>query len=106
MDIEKCRALLCVLDAGNLSRAAERLGYTPSGISRMMASLEEETGFPLLYRSRTGIAPTEACERLLPVVREITRLGEICWQQAEDWQGIHTGTHVAAVCGFWCRCGV
>lgn len=92
MDIEKCRALLCALDMGNLSYAAEKLGYTPSGISRMMASLEAETGFPLLYRSRTGVVATEACETLLPVIREMVRLGEVYRRKAEDWQGIHTGT--------------
>ena len=40
---------------------SEKLGYTASGISRMMAALEEETGFPLLIRSRTGVIPTEEC---------------------------------------------
>ena len=37
MDTEKCAALLCALEEGTLARAAERLGYTPSGISRMVA---------------------------------------------------------------------
>ena len=36
MDTEKCRALLAVLEAGSLSAAAEKLDYTPSGLSRMM----------------------------------------------------------------------
>ena len=35
MDTEKCAALLCALEEGTLARAAERLGYTPSGISRL-----------------------------------------------------------------------
>lgn len=51
MDTEKCRALLAVLEAGSLSAAAEKLDYTPSGLSRMMAALEQELGFPLLSRS-------------------------------------------------------
>lgn len=50
MDTEKCRALLAVLEAGSLSAAAEKLDYTPSGLSRMMAALEQELGFPLLSR--------------------------------------------------------
>ena len=40
MDTEKCAALLCALREGTLARAAERLGYTPSGISRTIAALE------------------------------------------------------------------
>ena len=55
MDTEKCRALLAVLEAGSLSAAAEKLDYTPSGLSRMMAALEQELGFPLLSRSHSGV---------------------------------------------------
>lgn len=29
MDVEKCRALLKILEEGSLSAAAERMGYTP-----------------------------------------------------------------------------
>ena len=70
MDTEKCAALLCALEEGMLARAAERLGYTPSGISRMVAALEEELGFPLLYRSRGGVTATGECEALLGAIRQ------------------------------------
>ena len=69
MDTEKCRALLAVLEAGSLSAAAEKLDYTPSGLSRMMAALEQELGFPLLSRSHNGVQPTRACRTLLPTLR-------------------------------------
>ena len=39
MDTEKCKALLCTIETGSLSAAAEKLGYTPSGISRMWANV-------------------------------------------------------------------
>ena len=61
MDTERVRALLCAIEEGSLPPVSEKLGYTASGISRMMAALEEETGFPLLIRSRTGVIPTEEC---------------------------------------------
>lgn len=54
MDTEKCRALIAALELGSLTAAAESLGYTPSGISRMMAALEDEMGFPLLIRNRAA----------------------------------------------------
>ena len=59
MDTDKCAALLCVLESGSITAAAEKLGYTVSGISRMMAALEAESGFPLLLRSKNGVVPTE-----------------------------------------------
>ena len=41
MDAAKCEIFLRALDRGSLSRAAEELGYTPSGISRSIAALED-----------------------------------------------------------------
>lgn len=91
MDTEKCRALLCTIETGSLSAAAERLGYTPSGISRMMAALELETGFPLLVRSRSGVEPTAECTQMLPVVRELAHWGELYTQRAAALRGLETG---------------
>ena len=84
MDTEKCAALLCALEEGTLARAAERLGYTPSGISRMVAALEEELGFPLLYRSRGGVTATGECEALLGAMRQMVYQAECCRQTAAN----------------------
>ncbi|MBQ9045169.1 MAG: LysR family transcriptional regulator [Oscillospiraceae bacterium] len=92
MDTEKCRALLCVLETGSLSAAAEELGYTPSGVSRMMAALDEEVGFTLLERGRGGVAPTRACERLLPDVREMAAVGRRLRETAAAIRGVELGT--------------
>ena len=35
MESEKCRALLCAIDKGSITAAAEAMGYTISGISRI-----------------------------------------------------------------------
>lgn len=94
MDIEKYRALLCVIETGSLSAAAETLGYTPSGISRMMAALEEENGFRLLLRSRDGAVPTQECKKMLPSIRELVFCGEKCRQLAEGMKGLETGNVV------------
>ena len=91
MDTEKCTALLCVLESGSITAAAEKLGYTVSGVSRMMAALEAESGFPLLLRSRTGVAPTEDCIRMLPTFRELARLGALCEARSLAVRGLDTG---------------
>lgn len=91
MEIEKLKALLCALQTGALSNAAETLGYTPSGISRMITSLEEETGFSLLRRGRNGVSPTMECEQMLPYIREIVRQ-EACYRQkAAEISGLRSG---------------
>lgn len=92
MDTEKCRALLAVLEAGSLSAAAEKLDYTPSGLSRMMAALEQELGFPLLSRSHNGVQPTRACRTLLPTLRELTHWSALLEAQAAEICGVETGT--------------
>jgi DNA-binding transcriptional LysR family regulator len=91
MDTEKCKTLLCILENGSLSCAAEKLGYTPSGISRMIASMEQETGFPLLIRSRRGVVPTAECQKLLPMFRELSYLGEQYSQMSAQIRGVEIG---------------
>ena len=92
MDTEKCAALLCALEEGTLARAADRLGYTPSGISRMIAALEEDVGFPLLYRGRGGVSATGECETLLPALRQMVYQAESCRQTAASLRGLEQGS--------------
>ena len=91
MDTEKCAALLCALEEGTLARAAEKLGYTPSGISRMVAALEEEIGFPLLHRGRGGVTATDECEALLGAMRQMVYQAECCRQTAAALRGMEQG---------------
>lgn len=85
-------ALVCAIETGSLSAAAEKLQYTPSGISRMIAALEEENGFPLLLRDRNGVRPTDACEKLIPAIRELLHAGESCAQLSAQLRGLDIGT--------------
>ena len=91
MDTERCRALLCAIEEGSLTAVSEKLGYTTSGISRMMATLEDETGFPLLVRSRNGVVPTDECQQLLPVMQELVNLSDRYDQAASEMKGLTRG---------------
>lgn len=91
MDTEKCAALLCVIESGSITAAAEKLGYTVSGMSRMMAAMETESGFPLLVRSKSGVVPTKDCIRLLPTVKELARLGGLYEECTSAVCGLETG---------------
>ena len=51
-------ALQKIVEMGSFSKAAEFLGYTQSGISQMIASLEKELSIKLLSRSRSGAVLT------------------------------------------------
>ena len=102
MDTEKCAALLCVLERGSITAAADELGYTVSGISRMMAALEAESGFPLLIRSRNGVCPTEECKSLLPTIKEIAHWGRLYGERCSAIRGLETGVlRVGSVYSAW-----
>ena len=102
MDTEKCTALLCVLERGSITAAADEVGYTVSGISRMMAALEAESGFPLLIRSRNGVCPTEECKSLLPTIKEIAHWGRLYGERCSAIRGLETGVlRVGSVYSAW-----
>lgn len=71
METEKIRALVAAADTGSLSAAASKLGYSPSGISRMISQLESQTGYPLLVRHHNGVIPSDSCQILLPALRQL-----------------------------------
>ena len=92
MELDRYRALVCAIETGSLSAAAEALQYTPSGVSRMVAALEEETGVPLLLREHSGVRPTKECEKLLPAIRDLLHAGESCAQLSAQLRGLDVGT--------------
>lgn len=91
METEKIRMLLQVLELGSLSAAAEKLGYTPSGLSRSIASLEQETGLTLLRRERRGVRPTAACDAMLPSMRRMLTAQEQVDQELAALLGLARG---------------
>lgn len=71
MDTKKVQALLAALDRGSLTAAASELGYTQSGLTHMMNSLENELGLNLLLRSKSGVRLSPAGQELLPELRAL-----------------------------------
>ena len=70
METQKIAALLKVIACGSITKASEELGYTQSGLSHLIRSIEQELGFSVLLRSKTGVEPTEECRKLLPALRK------------------------------------
>lgn len=70
MDDKKLFAFLEAVHTGSLSRAAAKLGYTQSGLTQMMNSLEDELGCSLLVRSFNGVRLTPTGEQLLPFIED------------------------------------
>lgn len=92
MSLIKYEVFLKVVELGSLTKAAEALGFTQSGISHTISSLEQEFGFPLLVRSRSGVKLTVNGEQVLQPIREILNWNEQLKQQVTDIHGLETGT--------------
>lgn len=56
-------AYVSVVQEGSFSAAAEKLGVSPSHISRRVAELENHLGSPLIYRTTRSIRLSEAGEQ-------------------------------------------
>lgn len=77
MDTKKLEALVTAVELGSFTRASEVLGYTQSGLTHMMNSLEKEFGFSVLVRGRAGVRLTPAGERIFPLVRDCLDSSEL-----------------------------
>ena len=68
-DLSILSTLLAVAEERSFTRAAKRLGVSPSAVSHSMRALEERLGVRLLARTTRSVAPTEAGEQLLARIR-------------------------------------
>jgi DNA-binding transcriptional LysR family regulator len=83
--VDDLLAFLEVARERSFTRAAAKLGVSPSALSHSMRGLEERLGVRLLTRTTRSVTPTEAGERLLQRVgprfdeidAELAALGEL-----------------------------
>ncbi len=83
--INDLQAFVAVARDQSFTKAAARLGITPSALSHAMRVLEERLGVRLLARTTRNVAPTDAGERLLrsiaplfdQIAAEVEALGEL-----------------------------
>src|SRR5512138_1104579 len=68
-DFSVLAAFVAVAEERSFTKAAKRLGVSPSALSHAMRGLEERMGVRLLARTTRSVAPTEAGEQLLTRVR-------------------------------------
>jgi DNA-binding transcriptional LysR family regulator len=88
MRLEQLQCLIRIAEVGSLREAARREGLTQPALSKMIASLEQEIGAPLLVRSARGATLTNAG------VATLTRARVICTEArkiAEDAAQLRDG---------------
>lgn len=76
---------------GSLTAAGKELGYTQSGMTRMIRSLEKEIGFPLLVRNKQGVRPSANGQQMVPVFQEVVRASQKAADLGAAIQGVLAG---------------
>lgn len=92
MDLKKLNVFLTVASLGSFTKAGEVLGYTQSGITQMMKSLELEAGVPLFVKSHHGVTLTKEGASLIPAIRSLLAANENLNQEISFLSGAKRGT--------------
>ncbi len=83
MDTKKVSALLTAIEKGSLTSAAAELGYSQSGLTHMMNSLEDELGISLLVRNKNGVRLSAAGQDLFPYMQALVKSAGALEENAE-----------------------
>ncbi|MGB6955944.1 MAG: LysR family transcriptional regulator, partial [Bradyrhizobium sp.] len=69
--LDAMQAFVTVADLKGFAPAARKLGLSPSGVTRLIAALEERLGARLLQRTTRSVTLTDAGTRYLERARRI-----------------------------------
>ncbi|HWI47400.1 MAG TPA: LysR family transcriptional regulator [Rummeliibacillus sp.] len=105
MSINKIKAFVTAVECGSLTKAAEILDYTQPSISHMISSLEDEYGFTLLIRGKSGVTPTDNGLVLLPIMHDMLRRAQLLAETVNEINGMEIGRirigAYTSVCVHW-----
>jgi DNA-binding transcriptional LysR family regulator len=94
--IEAMQAFVAVADLRGFAPAARKLGLSPSGVTRLIAALEEHLGARLLQRTTRSVALTDVGSRYLERARRILSDVEEAEDSAQDERAIPGGRLVVS----------
>lgn len=73
MNTDYYRVILKVIETGNISKTAQLLGYTQSGVSNIISKVEKQLEMKLFNRDHTGIRLAAEAQSLVPIIRNIVK---------------------------------
>lgn len=89
---------------GSFNKAAQQLHLTPSAISHAIAVMEEELGFALFNRGKTGVTMTSYGASLYPSIRAVLNSDEALKQSVARLNGLEKGKVKVAAFNSVCTC--
>lgn len=90
-NVQKYQSFAAAVECGSFTRAAERLNYSQSGISRMIADLEQEWGVVLLERGKGGVRLTSDGMKLLPHAKSLIAEYKKLQMEVDALRGVQSG---------------
>lgn len=92
MDLKKYELLVDIAETNNFTASGDKLGYTQSGVSHIIKSLEKEMGFPLFVRTRRGVSLTDNGKKIVYLVRELLAENSRIEQTISALNGLNIGS--------------
>ncbi|MDQ0393108.1 LysR family transcriptional regulator [Labrys monachus] len=89
--LPELKALAAIVSHRSFRKAADDLGLSPSTLSHMMRSLEQEMGVRLLHRTTRSVAPTQAGERLVGRLQPLLRDIDAALSEVDDFRSVPAG---------------
>ena len=91
LSISKYEAFLKTVELGSVTRAAEALGYTQSGMTYILNTLEDEFGLTLLKRDRSGVRLTSDGMELVPYIESLCESWRRVGEKRDELKGMASG---------------
>lgn len=91
MDVRQLKYFVAIVDAGSLSKAAQKLFIAQPSLSQQIAALEAELGTRLLLRSARGVKPTTSGSTLYSHARTVLRQMEHIRADVRKGSGSESG---------------
>lgn len=105
LGMQRFEAFMEVAATGSFTAAAAKLGYTQSGVSRMIASLESNLGLVLFERVRGEVSLTPEGRELMPHVAALCDDARRLEEEVHEVLGLETGiVHIGtftSVATYW-----
>lgn len=89
---------------GSFNKAAQQLHLTPSAISHAIAVMEEELGFALFTRGKSGVTMTTYGSSLYPAIRAVLNSDEALKQSVARLNGLEKGKVKLGTFNSICAC--
>ena len=86
MRLKQLSYFTAIVENGSFSAAAKDLYIAQSSLSSSIAALEQELGFPLLVRTRSGVTPTDMGAIIYRDIKDILRGIE---KRRDGWQALY-----------------